>query len=337
MITVPLRGTHPLTPQEFAELPDTVRARYETAIEQLAPRMQAFVTGMRARQRDGRERLRALEREVAMFAISHPIEELTAQHAEEPWLVEWLGAVAEDVIGNLKAFQEGSEQALARYEVNVFVAHDTDDGAPVVLESNPSFPNLFGRIEPRGVLGGGLEADHRMLRAGATHRANGGYLMLPAAEVLASPLVWLKLKNVLRTGSVRLENPAEAYALIPTVTLNPERIPLDLKVVLVGNPALYELAYRLDEDVRKLFRVKVEFDWRMRWNRAGERAYAAFLSAQARSCSLLHFDAGAVARIVEHGGRLADSRDWLSTAYTEVARLSPRSPATGRRARAARS
>ena len=149
-----------------------------------------------------------------------------------------------------------------------------DGGAPVVVETNPTYPNLFGRIEHHGVLGGGFVTDHRMLRPGAVHRANGGYLMLPAAEVLTQPLVWLKLKEVLRAGQIRLENLAEQYALFPTATLTPEPIELDLKVVLVGSPLLYELAYMLDEDVRKLFRVKAEFDWRVPWDEDGVRGYA---------------------------------------------------------------
>ena len=139
--------------------------------------------------------------------------------------------------------------------------------------------------------------------------------------MLAQPLVWLKLKEVLRTGQIRLENLAEQYALFPTATLTPEPIELDLKVVLVGSPALYELAYRLDEDVRKLFRVKAEFDWRVAWDEAGARGYASFLSSQVPSGGLRHFDPAAVARVIEHGGRLAESQEWLSTRFGEIAGL----------------
>jgi predicted ATP-dependent protease len=191
----------------------------------------------------------------------------------------------------------------------------------VVAETNPTYSNLFGRIEHQGVFGGGFLTDHRMLRPGAVHRANGGYLMLPAAEVLAQPLVWLKLKEVLRTGQIRLENLAEQYALFPTATLTPEPIELDLKVVLVGSALLYELAYALDEDVRKLFRVKAEFDWRVPWNEDGVQGYASFLSSQVNSAGLRHFDAGAVARVVEYGARLAEDRERLSTRFVEIAGL----------------
>jgi predicted ATP-dependent protease len=336
VITVPLRGGEPMTPADFARLPDTVRARYHAALEELAPKTQAFLTRMRGVQRDTRERLRALEREVALFAVGHLIDELKERYASSETLVRWLTAVAEDVTENLGQFREGDGeprsvlfqaigggpgQSLERYEVNVFVAHEADGGAPVVVETNPTYPNLFGRIEHQGVLGGGFVTDHRMLRPGAVHRANGGYLMLPAVEVLSQPLVWLKLKELLRSGRIRLENLAEQYALFPTATLTPEPIDLDIKVVLVGSPLLYELAYMLDEDVRKLFRVKAEFDWRIPWDEDGVRGYASFLSSQARTAGLRHFDAAAVSRVIEHGARLAEDREWLSTRFVEIAGL----------------
>ena len=329
-----------MTPADFAQLPETVRNRYQHALEDLGPRLQAFVTRMRGLQREARTRLRALEREVALFAVGHLIDELKGRYSGSDKLVEWLTSVAEDVTENLgqlrargqdsegesaspsfQAIGAGPEQGLARYEVNVFVAHESDDGAPVVVETNPTYANLFGRIEHQGVLGGGFVTDHRMLRPGAVHRANGGYLMLPAAEVLSQPLVWLKLKEALRASEIRLENLAEQYALFPTATLTPEPVELDLKVVLVGSPLIYELAYRLDEDVRKLFRVKAEFDWRTPWDEDAVHGYASFLSAQAQGAGLRHFDAGAVARVVEHGARLAEGREWLSTRFVEIAGL----------------
>jgi len=339
IVTVPLRGGRPMTPPEFGQLPEPVRARYQSSIEQLGPQMQAFLTRMRGRQREARDRLRALEREVALFAVGHLIDELKERHRSSPKLVQWLTEVAENVTENLAQFQPpgqesagqlpepllaamgGTDSPFGRYEVNVFVTHDSDGGAPVIVESNPTYPNLFGRIEHRGVLGGGLATDHRMLRPGAIHRANGGYLMVPAAEVLAQPLVWLKLKEVLRTGSIRLENPADQYALVPTSTLTPEPIDLDLKVVLVGAPPLYELAYTLDEDVRKLFRVKAEFGLRVPWDEESVRGYSRFLSAQVRAAGLRHFDAGAVARVIEQGARIAEDREWLSTRFVEIAGL----------------
>ena len=340
IMTMPLRGTRPMTPDQFAQLPEQARERYQAALEALGPQVQRFVTTMRTRQREARKRLRTLEHEVALFAVGHLIDDLKERYPASSRLVEWLSSVQDDVIEHLSQFQAhgggdgseaqalltlategGPERSLARYDVNVFVSNGADGHAPVVSETNPTYSNLFGRIEHQGVLGGGFVTDHRMLRPGAIHRANGGYLMLPAAEVLSQPVVWLKLKEVLRTGQIRLESLAEEYALFPTATLTPEPVELDLKVVLVGSPALYELAYTLDDDVRKLFRVKAEFDWRVAWDEAGGRDYASFLSSQVIKAGLRHFDAGAVAHVIEHGGRLAESQDWLSTCFVEVAGL----------------
>jgi len=338
VVTVPLRGGQPMTSPEFAQLPEPVRQRYQRAIEELGPKIQAFLKSTRGRQRETRERLRALEHDVALFAVGPLIEELKERYADSSKLGVWFGSVQGNVIENLgelqaqgaqdgaepswqlaQALTGGPERALAPYEVNVLVDHDENGGAPVVMETNPTYSNLFGRIEHQGVLGGGFITDHRMLRPGAVHRANGGYLLLPAVEVLTQPLVWPKLKEVLRTGQIRLENPAEQYALFPAATLTPEPIELDLKVVLVGPRPLYQLAYMLEEDLRKLFRVKAEFDSRMAWDDAGAAGYGAFLTSQVRGAGLHHFDAGAVARVIEHGARLAESRDWLSTQFDEIA------------------
>ncbi|MHB1568839.1 MAG: AAA family ATPase, partial [Solirubrobacteraceae bacterium] len=337
VVTVPLRGARPMTPAEFAQLPDSVRARYQASLETIGPMVQTFMTRARSLQRDARDRLRELEREVAMFAIGHQIDELKQSHRDCPRLAEWLDAVAGDVVEHLSELRPGSDgdtestslmralaggqDGLARYEVNAFVTREDGNRAPVVFETNPTYTNLFGRLEHQGVLGGGFVTDHRMLRPGAVHRANGGYLILPAAEVLTQPLVWLKLKEVLRTREIRLENLAEQYALFPTATLTPEPIALDLKVVLIGSPLLYELAYMADEDVRKLFRVRAEFDSRMPWDDEHIGEYCAFLGSQVRQHGLLHFDAGAAARVVEHGARLAEGQRWLSTRFVEVAGL----------------
>ena len=172
-----------MTPDEFGQLTDVERSRYQQSLDELGPQVQAMLTRMRTLQREGRDRLRALEHEVALFAVGHLIEELKARHADSPKLADWLNAVAEDVTDNLPQFRgpgqdeaqepllasigAGGSSPLRQYEVNVFVAHDSDGGAPVVLETNPTYPNLFGRIEHQGVLGGGFVTDHRMLRPGS--------------------------------------------------------------------------------------------------------------------------------------------------------------------------
>lgn len=338
--TVPLHEGHPISPAEFQKLPEDTRRELESRVESLQPRVHAFLTRVRELEREARDRIGSLERDVALFAVGHLIEEIKQRYPDSERLAKWLDAVSKDItenVGQFRSLQEdpggglpgpvaaavhaGTDEAVGRYEVNTFVTREDGEGAPVVVETSPTYPNLFGRIEHQGVFGGGFTTDHRMLRPGAVHRANGGYLILPAVDVLAQPLLWLKLKDVLRTRRIRLENPADQFALIPTTALTPEPVDLDLKVVLIGRSPLYELAYTLDEDVRKLFRVKAEFDWRIPWDADGEAAYAGFLSAHVRDSGLRHFDAGAVARVIEHGARLAENRGWLSTRFNEIAGL----------------
>ena len=230
------------------------------------------------------------------------------------------GATAESLLASDR--RRHRSRRFSRYEVNVFVAHDSDGGAPVVLETNPTYPNLFGRIEHQGVLGGGFVTDHRMLRPGAVHRANGGYLMLPAAEVLSQPLVWLKLKDVLRTGRIRLENPAEEYALIPTSTLTPETIELDLKVVLVGAPPLYDSRTCSTRTSASCSGSRRSSTGACRGTTMASAGTPAFVSSQVRDCERCATSTRRRWRgSSSMAARLAESRDWLSTSFVEIAGL----------------
>ena len=337
VVTIPLIDGKPITRDEFVELPASAHERYQSALHEIEPEVREFLARLRALEEATRERMREIDREAGLFAVGHLVDNLKQQFPQPLELATWLDAVRDDMINHLEELS-GTEddslpaplrQALAtdeqpfvvRYQVNVFVTNAPGAGAPVVSETAPTYLSLFGGIEHRGVFGGGFLTDHRYLRAGAIHRANGGYLMLPARALLSQPLLWERLKDVLQVGRVRLENLGDQYALLPTPTLQPEPLDLRVKVALYGAPPLYELAWRLDEDVRKLFRVKVDFEPRIRWTEQGERDYAAFLSAEVTRAGLLPFDAGSVARIIEEGARTSGHRDWLTTRALEVAGL----------------
>jgi predicted ATP-dependent protease len=337
--TIPLVDGQPVTRDDFVQLPPAAHERYQEALRDIEPEVHEFLAALRAVEEKTRERMRELNQEAGLFAVGHLVEDLKQKFSNQPRLAGWLDAVRDDMIDHLEEFASGGEaegglpaplrQVLssdeqpffARYQVNVFVTNEPGRGAPVVSETSPTYLSLFGGIEHRGVFGGGLVTDHRYLRAGAIHRANGGYLMLPARALLVQPLLWERLKDVLQVGRVRLENLGDQYALLPTPTLQPEPIALSVKVALYGASPLYELAWRLDEDVRKLFRVKVDFEPRIQWTTEGESDYAAFLSAESARAGLLPFDAQAVAGIVEEGARISGHRDWLSTRVLEIAGL----------------
>jgi lon-related putative ATP-dependent protease len=292
---------------------------------------------LRELEREGHERFRSLDREVAQFAAGHLVDELKQRWREVPRIGGWLDAALEDMIENLprlrsappgeapsdpsaERLRRGSDTFFGRYVANVLVTHEDNAGAPVVFAPNATFHELFGRIEYEPTFGA-FSTDHRFIRPGAVHRANGGYLVLDAINVLGEPFVWRHLKEALRTRRLRIQNIGAQYTLFPTVTLEPESIELDLKVVLVAPPQLHRLLYLLDEDVRKLFKVKVDFDVQMPWTDAEESQYAAFIGRHVREHALRHLDSGAVARVVEEAGRGVDHQERLSTRFADAADL----------------
>jgi predicted ATP-dependent protease len=334
VVTIPLIEGRPATPQEFERLPEQTRRELAAAGHQVEQRMASVIPQLREIDSRVRDRVRALDREVVLFAVGHLIDDIKREHGEVEAVTDWLERVREDVIDNFGGFLAGAEESHpasplsamlgrgaaafpARYEVNVFVAPE-EEGAPVVVERNPTFPRLFGRIEFETTLGAAV-TDHRHIKAGAIHTANGGYLILRASDVLRQPFAWEKLKETLRSGRAQIENLGEQFMLFPTVTLTPDPVPLDVKVVLIGSGELYELMHALDEDVRELFRIKADFDVQMTWEQDEPARYASFISAQVAREGLRHFDAGAVARVVEDGARRAAHQGKLSTRFQDIA------------------
>ncbi len=338
VMMIPLVDDHPVGPDELEHLPQETRDALTSAQHDIQAEIAELVRTFRQIDREAHERVRTLDRDVALFSVGHLIDDVKARFAQISAVEAWLEQVREDVIDNLGRFTatmapearatpaegavgaHGGERFLRRYGVNAFVAHEDGDGAPVIVETNLSYQSLFGRIEFESVFGA-VATDHGHLRAGAVHRANGGYLVLRTLEVLSHPLVWDKLKEVLRTGCAQLENPAEQLMLFPTATLTPEAIELDLKVVLVGTPDIHRLLYALDEDVRELFRVRVEFHVEVPWTDDHVLEYAGFVADRVRRHDLRHFDAGAVARVVEHGARVAGDQRKLTARFAGIAEL----------------
>jgi lon-related putative ATP-dependent protease len=335
IVTIPLVEGKPLSAEQFAHLPP----EEQRAIERRGAEIQDQVTGvvrrLRALEKEAVERTRALDRDVARFALDPLFHELREAHADNAEVLAHLDDLEQDVLDHLGDFRAGEDEAelpaflagvqrqdredrLSRYRVNVLIDSRTAGGAPVVLERNPTYYALVGRVDYRAAFGT-LVTDFRQIKPGALHRANGGFLVLEALDVLRHPFAWDALKRALLTRQVQIENLAEQLSLLPTVSLRPEAIPLALKVILIGPPVLYHLLYALDEDFRELFRVKVDFTPEMDWNEEHVRSYAAFVSRRVHDDGLLHFGRSAVARLVEYGARLRDNQRKLSTRLLDVA------------------
>jgi lon-related putative ATP-dependent protease len=328
VMTAAIVDGKPLTPDLLTTLEPLQRALLERAEHEIAERTTTFARELHLLMKEASARHQALEREVASFALGPLFHDLEDRYADIPDVLPHLESVRADVLEHLTEFRSEEAPAplvaqlqrdgAARYAVNVVIDNTLAKGAPVVVETNTEYRNLIGRVSYRPTLGA-MVTDFREVQAGALHRANGGFLVLEALDLLRHPFAWDALKRALRTGEVAIENPAEEYTSVPTSTLRPEPIPIDVKVILVGSRRIYQLLYQLDEDFRELFRVKADFAPRMEWNARNHRAYAAFVSRWVRENKLLHFDATAVARLIEHGARLSGSQRKLSTRLIEIA------------------
>lgn len=333
-VTIPIVHGRPVTPQEFTHLPEEERRRAGDSSREVKQRMDAIVPDLRRLDSKAREEMKRLQREVVLYAVGHLIDDVAREHADSAAVGAWLERAREDLVENYEGFMAGAEQAelpppvramvgrgveafRARYEANAFVSREPGRGAPVIVERNPTYPRLFGRIEFETSLGA-VMTDHRRIRPGAIHRARGGYLILRAEDVLGQPFAWQKLKDVLRSRQARVENPGEQYTLFPTATLTPEPVPVDVKVVLVATGELYTLLHALDDEVAELFRIRADFDVQMRREDEEVAAYAAFAAAQVADNDLPPLDAAAVALLVELASRRAAHQDRLSTRFSEA-------------------
>ena len=333
--SIPVRDGQPLPPAALERLSEAERADLQRRAGELNELMGASMRQLRRLGQEVGERTRSVARDMARAAIGPRLEELRARWADQPAVLELLNDIERDVPERVRDFRPGDdeesgpppgvqmqamqrEQKLARYGANVVVDHGDAVHAPVVVERNPTYYNLIGRVEYRASFGA-METDFRQIHAGALHRADGGFLVLHALDVLRQPFAWDALKQALLAREVLIENLAAQSSPVPTATLRPQPVPLDVKVVLIGPPALYHLLYGSDEDFRDIFKVKADFAPDMDWTDEHVASYAAFVSRCVQTDGLHHFDRTAMARIVEHGSRLREHQRKLSTRLRDIA------------------
>jgi lon-related putative ATP-dependent protease len=320
----------PLTHEEFSALPAAVRERLSAGASGLEERVESTVRHLRDLERQAREAHERLVGEVAAVVTRQLIRELRERFAGLVPVQRYLDAVEKDVAGHAEEFRavEADQQPalpflpapeafLDRYRVNVLVDRAGAQGAPVVREPNPTHGNLIGRIEHR-VHFGALVTEFTLIKAGALHRANGGYLILEARDVLTTFLAWDSLKKALKDRAIRIQEPLEELRLVTAATLAPEPIPLSVKVVLIGSPLVFYLLHALDEDFRELFKVKVDFDDSLPRTPEIEGLLARFVAGVCREETLRHFAAAGVARLIEHSARLVADQARLTSRMGEL-------------------
>ncbi len=331
VVSIPLVDGKPITREAFDELPEEQRDAITRAGKEIEEQTATFAHRLHELAKQAAVKVAELDREVALFATGPLFRELEERYRAIPAVLAHLESVKQEMVAHLAEFRgEGDGEAEGRtllglaqrrdlsvFRVNVLVDNSRTGGAPVVVEENPTYYNLLGRVEYRATFGA-MTTDFREIKPGALHRANGGFLVLDVLDVIRHPFAWDGLKRALGTGSVRIENLAEEFAGTPSASLRPEPIPISVKVVLIGSPLAYHVLHALDEDFRELFKVKAQFSPVLEWNRVHQRSYAAFVSRWVHENGLFHFDRAAVARLIEHGGRLCESRRHLSARLIDV-------------------
>lgn len=335
VLIVPLKENgEPMAKEEFDALDAKARAKMEETGRLFQEKLNDVVRILREAEKIVREMVTRLDRMVALDLVGPMVDAIQKKYAQQEKVVKYLGDVKEDILTHLDDFKATEEQpspfpflkmpkgesSFARYAVNVVVNNGESKGAPVVYESNPTYLNLFGRMEYKVQYGMGT-TDFTMIKAGSLHKANGGYLVVDALELLRNPFSYEALKRALKNKEIRIEDVLEQYRLISTAGLKPEAVPLDAKVVLIGNPYLYYLLHAYDEDSRELFKVKADFDSRMERNPENMDKYAMYVAQCQKDENLLPFDNTAVARLVEMGSRFADHQEKLSTRFSDIADL----------------
>ncbi|MGD8429674.1 MAG: Lon protease family protein, partial [Ectothiorhodospiraceae bacterium] len=263
-------------------------------------------------------RIRKLNEEMAVFAVGHLLQELRQSYSDHPAILRHLDAIQKDVTENVEALlrEDGhrggsADQVMSRYVANVLVSNGEHPGAPVVYDDMPTHQHLVGRIEHH-VQQGALLTDYRLIRAGSLHRANGGYLVVDARKLLMQPFAWEALKRALYSRQIKTESLEQLYSVVSTVTLEPEPVPLRLKVVLLGDRMLYYLLSAYDPDFLELFKVQADFDEDLDRSPENHLLYARMIATMARQEALRPMDRSGVARVIEHGSRLADDSERLS-------------------------
>jgi len=336
LVIAPVLDGKVLNPEQYEQLPQEIKQRFEGHRQELQDALEKATRRARETEKSSQESLKNLNSEVATFALGHLVEELKAKYGDLPTVLEYIENAQKDIVENVERFLPQEQQAqpaglpfmdtsedgvwFNRYKVNVVVDNCDAQGAPVVVETHPTYYNLAGSIEHRALFGAWL-TDFTMIKGGALHRANGGYLVLDARSLLTAPFAWDALKRALRTGSLKIEEMGQEYRTITTASLEPDPIPLDLKVIIIGGPEIYYPLMSYDDEFAKLFKVKADFDVQIPWSGDNALKYASFIACRANEEGLLHFDRGGVARVVEYSARSTGDQKKLSTRFSDIADL----------------
>ena len=318
-----------LEPAAFQQLPLEKQQAFQEQHEELSEELEEMLSQLYHQEEVLRQRLDGLQREVAAATISHHFNRLKGQYADHKDVQLYLNEMINDILDTVETFRPDASEEEAnpaeldsrRYDVNLFVDNSTIGGVPVIVDTNPTYTNLLGRIEYE-TIGGAVITHFTNIKAGSIHRANGGYLVINALDLLRQPLTWEALKRAIKDRQICLQSPeALLGGQIAAKSLDPEPIPLSVKIILMGSAGLYEALYEREEDFNELFKVKADFDTVMPRDASHELLFAGFIANCCREEGLRHFDRYAAAKVIEYSARLCEHQNRLSTRFGAIADL----------------
>ncbi len=331
---MPILNGKTIAEEEFNNLADDVKKDFESKSAIVQQHIMEAIGEIKSIERESDKRIQEWQSNVALLTINAHINLIKSKYKRNKKINHFLDSVKKDILKNINSFTTDEKQIEGKlqgpqaahpevfkpwlnYRVNLFIDNSNIEGAPVVADTNYSYHNIFGKLEYENYYGT-LKTDYTMLKPGLLHIANGGYLVFQANDLLTNTLCYDALKKVLRSKSLGIENAADPRSSMVMVSLKPEPIPLDLKVVLIGDENLYQTLLAIDPDFRKLFKIKVEFADEAPMSKDNMIKLARFVKGYCEHEDLPALDSGAMAKVVEYASKLADSQDKLSTRFTDL-------------------
>ncbi len=335
LMLVPMKDGEQMSEQEFQSMSEEEKKKYQQKQQQIQDEMKSVMKKIRSLEREARERTSDLDKQITLNVVGGLIEDLTDKYEDYKEVVQYLEEVKKDISENTDVFKNQNDQGqqqtaglipanmqqqmheeatLKKYRVNVVIDNSHLDGAPVIMEFNPTYNNLIGRIEKEMQMGA-LSTDFTMIKAGSLAKANGGYIVISIEDILKNFASYEGLKRALKADEIQIEELTERMGFMTTKSLRPEPIPLNLKVVLVGEPIYYYMLFQYDPDFPELFKVKADFDTRMDIGDKNIRDFLGFVATYCRKENLKHLDNTATARLLEHGSRMAGDQKKISTKF----------------------
>ena len=324
---VPMVEEKPMSREEFFSLKEEDRKEIESKRLEMMRKVEETYARLHDLEKEVGEKMKEIDLKAGEFAISRPFEELFRTYSEYPDVINFLKEAGEYTLTKLDLFEKAPIQPqtpgipaitqadpFMAYRVNIFVDNSSISGPPIVFEPNPHWFNMFGKIERRALMGTYI-SDHSMIKPGAVQLANGGYLILNIRDVLLNPGVWEGLKRVIKTKEVRVEDPGEQFGFFTPQGMRPQPVPVDVKIVVMGDDSIYQLLSLHDEDFWEMFKVKVDFDYQMKRSDENIKSYTCFIRTCCDNEKLLPFDRTGVAKIIEYAVRAAGDQEKLSARF----------------------